>query len=801
MASRKMNKLLGKLKKLQDPEAELAAAAPGTESLLSESDSLKELQPMFVNESHGNFTNDTSLNLNPSISAVESLVAESSLQPDRSLFSSRVSHSTRQSSYFSNTSSRSKKNYNRGAPFGQTLQILEASEDTQNDDVAGNSGDPASQLRLISDKLHVLWQDISFLLSQYTNSVSTLSTTVIGIINFFEEYIKFMNSVPFLVLWSFNSYNNDDVRRILKTYLHFYDNLLQDDAYVKLKLLMCKTFNDFNRTLKSTTIYSAQLALASMTRPCNYAIGVNDGKPHKNEGSIRKIMAKISSYDFGVNEQNGSFIAPIARGISKDMNVLCLYFGYRTIGNHHSTIATTIQDFYDDIHVIVAKNRIELGAATVSSQKTETFVSQEPTDFSHKFKLPFRTPLDPSRPPMSLSLSTETSARISGTMGGFIYPIIDKQQLPHLRSYANSKFAISCGHVCLETKGEGPDYPYISSPLAVLISLYKHALLSEHDKFSTQGYISRIDSHVAYSSIINQIDELFPMKKVKSLAVQGESAKKNLPKTRFGQIIWGERTLIQAKNYKDGALLQDKRLSDLAIIKVNKMIHCDQNYLGDDVAFNEFDPSLMFENLYVRRMIDLRRHTKESELNSVREVDSMVSTSTRNGDGTFNMNGIPVFKYGSTTKFTKGNLNGIKLVYWMDGAIHSSEFVVNSAESTTSFAAGGDSGAWILTKLEDVRGSLETKGLGVAGMLHSYDGESRQFGLFTPMTEILERLEEVTKIKWGVVGVPEKHDNVPESVDSSDGVDEPDSESSLDSESDSDYESLVDEEAFPPELD
>ena len=38
-------------------------------------------------------------------------------------------------------------------------------------------------------------------------------------------------------------------------------------------------------------------------------------------------------------------------------------------------------------------------------------------------------------------------------------------------------------------------------------------------------------------------------------------------------------------------------------------------------------------------------------------------------------------------------------------------------------------------------------------MLHSYDGEFKQFGLFTPMTEILLRLEEVTNIKWELLGV------------------------------------------------
>lgn len=199
----------------------------------------------------------------------------------------------------------------------------------------------------------------------------------------------------------------------------------------------------------------------------------------------------------------------------------------------------------------------------------------------------------------------------------------------------------------------------------------------------------------------------------------------------------------------------DKRLSDLAIIKVNKIFQCDQNYLGDDVPFSKYDPSLKFENLYVREVVSLKRNSQELPFEAVTEIDSVVDLpSLKNVDRT--TDGLPVFKYGSTTKFTKGNLNGIKLVYWLDGLLHSSEFVVSSVENTTPLAAGGDSGSWILCKLEDVRGSPGTKGLGVVGMLHSNDGENREFGLFTPMMEILDRLEQVTNIQWGVIGVQEK---------------------------------------------
>lgn len=58
------------------------------------------------------------------------------------------------------------------------------------------------------------------------------------------------------------------------------------------------------------------------------------------------------------------------------------------------------------------------------------------------------------------------------------------------------------------------------------------------------------------------------------------------------------------------------------------------------------------------------------------------------------------------------------------------------------FAMGGDSGSLILNDLQD------QAGLGVLGMLHSYDGERREIGLFTPMDELLKRLQDVTGVEW-----------------------------------------------------
>lgn len=190
----------------------------------------------------------------------------------------------------------------------------------------------------------------------------------------------------------------------------------------------------------------------------------------------------------------------------------------------------------------------------------------------------------------------------------------------------------------------------------------------------------------------------------------------NIPipsQTTLGTVVWGERTIV------------NKHLSDVAIIKCNPGLIC-RNFLGDDIPFSQFDPALMFGNLHVRRL--------------VRKPAA----------------GLEVFKYGSTTKYTRGNLSGPKIVYWSDGRIKTSEFVVSS--DAPAFASSGDSGAWILHK--DSSSSKDTDAsLGVVGMLHSYDGERRELGLYTPMPRILERLEEVTHVRWGVVGIADEDDS------------------------------------------
>ncbi|KAI5962608.1 SSY5 [Candida pseudojiufengensis] len=721
-------------------------------------DSIQDLSPMFGKQSTSQ-TNasqhqplqqpsslgffDTSLNLNPSISNTNTHPI--SIQDKSSLFSSKQSFSTKQSSYQSN--SQQKRHQYQFGFGGQSLQILKIDEEPQQQNkLKGN--DTSSRDRIL-DELRKLSQNLEYIMSQYTNLTTNLSTTVVNSIECFKSFNAITSKNTQLDITSSTNLN---LRKIIKIYLNFYDILLKDDVYIKLRLILVKHFNDFANKFNNN---KRQELENLVLKPQNFAIGSGDTKNFPNVDVLRRIMDKMSQTNISINEQNGSFIAPIMRGVSHNLSVLCLYFGYPDPQDIHYKLTQTIHDLYEDIHVLVMKNRIEL-ASSVSSQphisnfpksassKTPSYSSSHQT--IQKFKLPFRIPTDPYEPPMSISISTENSSKVSGTMGGYIYPKINLKKQPHLKSYANSKFAISCGHVCLDSTNP-TNYPNIAAPSPSLISLYKEALLTQFQRSNQNS-----EGSVAYKAILTQMEQMFPLKKVKISTQNGEEhyELKNLPKLRFGQIIWGERTLINLSpkpNEISGII--EKKLSDLAIIKVNKAMKCNSNYLGDDVQFNEYDPSLIMENLYVRKVLNLNRFEPKPIDENIQEVDSQISAGSDPSNDT-SYHGLSVFKYGSTTRYTRGNLNGIKLVYWLDGSMHSSEFIVNSIEFNSSFASGGDSGSWILTKLQDI--DSNSQGLGVLGMLHSYDGDYKQFGLFTPMCEILARLEEVTNIKWGVVG-------------------------------------------------
>lgn len=431
----------------------------------------------------------------------------------------------------------------------------------------------------------------------------------------------------------------------------------------------------------------------TVPHPANFSIGTVAEQPSQH--TLQELIDTIANSDEPViAEQEGAFIAPVLRGLSPEFSVLSLTFGFPNPDINHYNMVSTLHDFSPDIHIYCQKNYIRA--------------------CSGKFKAPFRTPTDPNAPPMAMSLATEDAVNLSGTLGGYVYPKIDQSHNLY-PLYGKSTFALTCAHTCLTESG-GLGKPLICAPSPILISLYKKALVQERDKYPLNS-----EERNGYQEAISEIDDKYPPSK---------DTQQNQPKSRLGVVAWAERQVVNGS------------LSDLAIIKCNEGLKC-RNFLGDDIFFSEYDPALMFGNLHVKRVV--KKLTP----------------------------GMNVFKYGSTTKYTRGRINGLRIVYWASGRLQSSDFAV---ASDSMFASGGDSGAWILQKSEDAvtvssddstlrtlsdRDSTTTTGssnghcLGAVGMLHSYDGERREFGLFSPMESILERLRQVTRIRWGVVGVPD----------------------------------------------
>lgn len=521
----------------------------------------------------------------------------------------------------------------------------------------------------VSGELKILAEALLALFDHANKKIAELVFLAECVNNNFSNILTFLSQQP-VEPGTISMHSDPALLTIIKVVLHFADNLLVSSQFHQQRAMLLHKLYSLGVKLK---LLQGTIS-GSMHLPKNFAVGSIPELPcEQHVMQILEVAANHSSEY--TSDQTGAFIAPILRGFAPEFSVMSLIFGYPVLRPEHFEQVSSLYEFRPDVHFLCQENYIR-----ACSRNT--------------FKAPFRVPSDPLAPPISMSLSKQNNPSLSGTLGGYIYPQIDPTTEPMGCQFSKSTFAVTCGHVCLDTgDNNGAE---ITVPSSYLSALYRDALSTECDKYSP-GTIE----HRTYACAMNEIPKYF----------QGNSS-------TFGQVVWGERTVI------------GKHLSDVAIIKCNENLKC-KNYLGDDISFSEYDPALMFGNLYVKNVV--QKPTP----------------------------GMQVFKYGSTTKYTSGQLNGHRMVYWADGRLQSSEFVVSS--DSPAFASGGDSGAWILHKNVTSQDYFESSStsqydnigpsLGVVGMLHSYDGERKEFGLYTPMSRILDRLEEVTSVKWGVVGI------------------------------------------------
>ncbi len=642
--------------------------------------------------------------------------------------------------------------------------------------------------------LKLLSLAVSNIMIQVVQSVLNLTKASINISECITRTTETIASNDLLVNlkpYQFSTTSSAGLRRLIKYVLMLVDNLLTDKAYNSSKSLVLKSLYKLLVKLKLVECSNADIngiqSYVSLMAPEFFPIGPivqNSPRLQEVDDIFTALVSKSKQTMF--SDQDGSFVAPLLRGfVNENLSVITFAFGFPDPTKEHRDVIKYFSANSDDLHFLVLKDSIIRCSSETAGVPRSIAQQQVPSHPVLKFKSPFRImEEDADDVPISMSLSCDNALTLSGTLGGYIYPKIPKNCIdPKLLKYQGTIFGLTCAHVVLNetilSENNGDPYPFVSVPSPVLVNLYRNALNNERLKYNP-----KTAEYGAYDQAVKELDRRFPIREVK---IKNKLIKRNLPSNRFGQIVWGER------------IVKSEKLSDIAIIKINvengkKYL----NFLGEDLNLNSMDPSLILSNLYIKQVVNLY-HAKGGLLNRA------------------NLN---VFKVGATTNFTTGTLNGMKMIYWSEGSLKTSEFVISSTRRK-NFACGGDSGSFILSKLSDVNANagertqreiqLDTvfppessrksvlssfiesfipsaaihhddshrlekeaddvkapqTGLGLVGMLHSYDGELKQFGLFTPMTSIQERLHEVTGLEWGVVGCADEELAMEEEIETS----------------------------------
>ena len=526
---------------------------------------------------------------------------------------------------------------------------------------------PTTSLESLETELKRLNENLVALMDDIHQNITNVSKAVIQAIEFFKKFLPETNRITYTVTMA----NSAALRSIAKIVSHFVDNLLNAPAFQNSRSILLKAYLAFLQKLNINVFEDSMDNLHALPTMRNFAIDDKCGLP--NMDKLSTIVDEIVRCEpSGISDQDGAFIAPVLRGLSRRSAILTVMFGLPNPQQEHHDMVKALFSTFPDLHFFCVKDYIKPCAETIPKPPTHISKPMETAKIP-SFVPPFRVPIDALSPPISISISTEETQKMTGTLGGYLYPKISKTD-SKFAQFSNAAFAVTCAHVVLS---ENQDYPFVCTPSTLLQNTYKKSLSEEREQYSKHS--------VEYDGFNQELQRI-------ESNLQWQSDHK------FGQVVWGERSVI------------GKSLSDFAIIKVNSEFSC-ENFLGDDLNGLP-DPALRFKNLYVTEKVE-----------NVKP-------------------GANVFKIGATSKYTTGKINGLKLVYWADNRIQSNEFVVSSPQPL--FANAGDSGAWVLTKLD---GKL---GLGVAGMLHSYDGELKQFGLFTPISTILERLQTVTGVEWDI---------------------------------------------------
>lgn len=523
--------------------------------------------------------------------------------------------------------------------------------------------------------MYSLETNLAELVDDIHQNLINISKAVIQAVEYFKDFPIIDETFQSYIPSNISTENCQSLRHITKIICHFLDNLLISEGFANSRSILLKRYLQFLEKLNIKVFDENTPMTKTLPYIKNFCIDGEYNLP--NVDKLETIIQELLNSDSDIiSDQEGSFIAPIRRGLSPRGSILSIVFGIPNLQQEHYEMIKVLYSLFPDIHLYIIRDSIQPCAAKVDSNiqqsLTETMSSNHDEEMP-EFSPPYTVAESPLHPPISMSISANGKSEMTGTLGGYLFPHIDSSD-PKSSQFKGSAFAITSAHVVLS---ESQDYLHISVPSKVLQNTYIKALLTEAKRYPK-----------------NSKEKIAFLKEAKKVENDMKWQEENV----FGQVVWGERSII------------NQRLSDFAIIKINPKYKV-ENWLGNKLH-NVKDPTLKFQNSYVKK--------KLMKLNA----------------------GLNVFKIGASSNYTSGQINGTRLVYWADGKLQTSEFVV--ASPLPLFATAGDSGAWILAKSEDY------PGLGVVGMLHSYDGSQQQFGLFTPIGDILERLCDVTGVQWDI---------------------------------------------------
>lgn len=317
-------------------------------------------------------------------------------------------------------------------------------EDTNELDTGTEEGSvPASRVNSsralrseqVEKELMDLEENLAELMDDIHQNVTNISKAVIEAIELFKKFMpNCSGKLPFRIFFERNS----SLRAITKMTLHFLDNLLASEVFGNSRSILMRRYMQF---LKKLNI-SIDRDQNPQTLPymANFCIDADCNLPQRD--SIGKIIEELSTHDSSlIADQEGAFIAPILRGLSRRSAILTVMFGVPEPHHKHYEIVNALYSLFPDVHFYCVKDYIKPCADVMDVPATPMEFELPKTSMGTSFIPPYRLATNALEPPISMSLSSDHSLKSTGTLGGYLFPQIEENH--KLSQFAGASFAIT----------------------------------------------------------------------------------------------------------------------------------------------------------------------------------------------------------------------------------------------------------------------------------------------------------------------------------------------------------------------